>query len=901
MNITWERTPTWRDPRVPFLALLCSYLVIGVLLLGFNRTPQQILVSIVAACLLDMVLHYYYRRELLFPMSAAITGASLGILVNYAHNPWFALIPVFFAIASKYLVTCNGRHVFNPSLFGIVICLLVSDGMISVAPAYQWGNSLAMVLFIVTAALVFFVFRIRRLPLILTFLVCYTAALIVRAWMTRWHLPPETLILGTLASPDFYLFTFFMITDPATSPSSTRGQVLMALAIVVVDFWLHKYQNYSTLFFAGFIYFLGRFVFLHLRNLPQARSGRLRFVMQRLPLLVLLGLLTWQLNQHSIGSQVTETPDFQFSAITAESAGISSDAGDILERVDPRIAHIGKWLLSIGDAVSVADANNDGLPDLFLTYPMKSAQDRAALYLNRGNFRFERVPVPALQALVADPEANGLASGALWFDYDNDGDKDLLVLLSFGYPRLMQNRLQEDGEMSFVDASAELGPPAYITSVTANAIDIDHNGHLDLVLGNAVNPYLPDYETPTRFNIFKLPDPAYPGDRRMFNFMHRSWYDADNGGENLVYLNHGNGFEAHAGAAFGLDGNRWTIDIGTADINGDGWTDLYLANDFGPDALYLNNRAGRFEEVRGALIGSVGRDTYKGMNASLGDIDNNGFADIYVSNVHEKLQAEGSLMWMNDGSIDQRGYQALRDEALRRNVINEKRFGWGAAMGDLDRDGLLDIVQANGMVDDSYDQRFDDCPDYWYWNAKIALTGPEVHGYADTWADLRGYCIFPNEKNRVYLNRGDFFVDVAASTGIDTADNSRGVALVDLDNDGDLDMLVSHQFAPVSIYRNDASDKSWLGLSLQGDAQICNRDAIGSRVEIIDSDGQLLQYREVQASNGFSAQGDSRLLFGLGENRDTITLRIFWCGATSAQLLQLQPGRYHKLIQQEAG
>src|SRR6266704_5417955 len=186
------------------------------------------------------------------------------------------------------------------------------------------------------------------------------------------------------------------------------------------------------------------------------------------------------------------------------------------------------------------------------------------------------------------------------------------------------------------------------------------------------------------------------------------------------------------------------------------------------------------------------------MNASIGDLDNNGFQDIYVSNVHEKLQAEGSLLWMNNGKLDTDGAGALTDEAMSRNALNERRFGWGAAMGDLDRDGRLDIVQANGMVDNSYDPIYPGCPDYWYWNDKIALTHPDVHGYADRWADLRGRCIFPHEKDRVYLNRGRYFVDVAAKGGWDERGTSRAVAIADFDNDGAPDVVVTHQFAEAS-------------------------------------------------------------------------------------------------------
>ncbi len=221
-------------------------------------------------------------------------------------------------------------------------------------------------------------------------------------------------------------------------------------------------------------------------------------------------------------------------------------------------------------------------------------------------------------------------------------------------------------------------------------------------------------------------------------------------------------------------------------------------------------------------------------------------------------------------------------------------------MGDLDRDGRLDIVQANGMVDDSYDKKYGNCPDYWYWNEKIALTGPDVHGYADRWADLRGRCIFPKELNRLYLNQGNYFVDVGQQVGWTKAGNSRGVALVDLDNDGDLDVLITHQFAPLSIYRNEGNANSWLGLQLEGNGKNCNRDALGSKIVVTYPQGRTsaVQIREITASNGLSAQGDRRILFGLAGFQGTVTVKIHWCGNQATQLIRLQPDRYYKISQE---
>jgi len=300
------------------------------------------------------------------------------------------MVPVFFAIASKYLLTVNGRHVFNPSLFGIVLSLWFADGMISASPAYQWGGSLAVAIFIVTAALVLFVFKIQRTTLILSFLVFYFVALAFRAWLTRWHMPPETLFMGALTSPAFYLFAFFMITDPVTSPKGKPGQVMMALAIVVIDLLLHKVQVYSTLFYAGFSYFFLRYIWLILtradivsgRWAPALKSSLYRWTI--LSGVTMAALITYK--AVAIPHKANNISDIEFIEVDSDRAGISSRPSDLLNRVDPRLRHIGKWILSVGDSVAINDVNEDGLMDIFLTNSMKHASDRVALYLNKVHF-----------------------------------------------------------------------------------------------------------------------------------------------------------------------------------------------------------------------------------------------------------------------------------------------------------------------------------------------------------------------------------------------------------------------------------------------------------------------------------------------------------------------------------
>lgn len=1002
----WRGFPALKDPRLPVACILFCYLVLGMTVLGFNRNPMQVAVTVSTAVVLELLFHrLLVGGPPLFPFSALITGMGLSILINYAHGYVLAAVPPLFAIGSKYLITLRGRHVYNPAMFGVVACLLLTNGMISDSPAYQWGGSYAIAAFIVTLALFFFVLRINRMVLILSFLGFYSITLLVRAYLTRWHMPMETWLIGAVTNPTLYLFVFFMITDPQTSPGTRKGQIFVAFAIAAIDFVLHLKESLSTFFYAAFLVTTLRYVWFQGQALmqdwrgqsagakpqpgaapdsnnqtgitiqgnttenssangssnpvpaagwrPALRNlgGKLRFIGRRWLILASTGGLLW-LGAHSMAAMdPVWQADFRLAEIPAQQAGLSSRQGDVLQQVDPRVAHIAKWMLSVGDAVAVADVDNDGLQDIFVTYPLKDARDRAALYKNLGNFRFERIALPEISTLFATPAQNGLPSGAMFFDYDNDGDQDLLLMVGYGQTRLYKNMLVESGKLAFADISAQAGLQDYTISIAANAADYNHDGKLDLILGNVMSPNLLAYEQPVPLNIFKLPQPAFNGDRRMFDFMHRTWHSANNGGGMHLWHNTGSGFAKLPLAQLGLTGeSRWTTAIGFGDLDGDGWPDLYASNDFGPDQLLLNQRNGQFSMVKGKIIGQIGRDTYKGMNVSFLDADNNGFNDIYVSNVHEKLQAEGSLLWMNGGTRggnfgDKSGSvtgssaatadaaSIWQDQAMARNALNERRFGWGAATGDIDLDGKVDILQANGMVDNAYDKLYPGCPDYWYWNDKIALTRPDIHGMADRWADLRGRCIFGNEKNRVYLNRGGHFLDVADQVGWSASGTSRGVALADLDNDGRLDVLVTHQFAPLSIYHNLAGSaqpgasstppaRRWLGLQLQGNGQSCNRDAIGSKVVLhyrpADKQSGPLQtqWREVLNINGFSAQNDRRLVFGLGNaahaanNKsanaaekksantvDLLQVSVYWCGQSRAQEYNLVSDRYHVLRQ----
>ena len=820
---------------------------------------------------------------------------------------------MFFAISSKYIFTFNGKHVFNPSLIGIVLSLLITNEFITAAPAYQWNGIPSMSMLIIMPATLLIMPGINRHWLVISWLLTFTAEIALRSVLLKYYLPPTTLFLGTITSPAFFLFTFFMITDPATSPGTKRGQIIAGISLGILDLLYHLMSSYHTYFYAAATVGCARILYLHYTAI--ARTTLYVYVYTRFiqsgyakKLIIILGtgILCFSAYTLATGGAATITkPGFHFENISAARTGFEFSKGTIIEETDPRVQHMAKWLLAITDGVAVADVNNDGLMDIFFTNPHKSAADRNALFINKGDFAFERLPQDQLSKYAGDYRYYGVAANGMFLDYDNDGDQDLYICYAFGRhgsSLLFENSFMQTGKVEFTNRTGELGLSRFTNAATANFLDFNRDGRLDIIVGNTIALYLPDYDTPTRLDIFSLPQAKYDGDRRMFNFMHESWHMAENGGVNLLFVSEGKGFRLLDAEVTGMPETKWSMAIATADFNQDGFTDLYVANDFGSDDLYYNQGGNRFRRVQGYFFGSIGKDTYKGMNATIADFDRNGWSDVYISNVHHPLQAEGSLLWtFSKGRNDDE--PEIDEQATYLGVLNENRFGWGAAAADFNNDGWIDLAQANGMVDDIWDKQETECPDYWYINEKIARSPPSIHRYIDNWGDIRGKCIYGHEKNRLYINRGNSkrpqFIDVADAVGMSQTGNWRGMAAADFNNDGHMDLVASSLFRNPLVLKNtvtDNAENSWIGFRLVSNRPGCNRDAIGTRMTVTYRDASPdLQHQNIEktAVNGFSAQNDPRIHIGLGKDPVIAGITINWCGTDRVDYEPMATNTYH--------
>jgi enediyne biosynthesis protein E4 len=508
---------------------------------------------------------------------------------------------------------------------------------------------------------------------------------------------------------------------------------------------------------------------------------------------------------------------------------------------DPKIAGIEPHVAALGASVSVTDFDGDGKPDLYFTDTRFGEPN--ALYHNRGDGTFENVAARVGLADLNRP-GEGVSMGAVWGDIDNDGREDVLVY-RYGYPVLFRN---VDGH-HFEDVTAQSGLRRWINSNSAIWVDYDRDGLLDLY----ITAYFRD------FDLWHL---------QTTEIMHNSFEFATNGGKNLLFHNLGGGKFEDVTDKMGVGSTRWTLAAASADFNGDGWPDIYLANDYGPEELYLNDRGRRFILTTAGLES----ESKSGMSVVLGDAFNRGRLDAFVTNISER----GYLFQNNNLRLNEIA-QSGKFRNVAEGAVADAGWAWGGQFGDLNNDGNNELFVANGFISG------DPHKSYWYAMSKIAGANGRFFENAATWpafgnASLSGY-----ERSRVYINRGVAgWIDVAQKVGVNDLYDGRAVALADLWNRGEQDVIVANQNQPAVLYRDyPDTTNHWIAFKLIGTRS--NRSAIGAEVTI--EAGDLRQKRIIDGGSGFASQNDRRLHFGLGAHEWVDRVVIQWPSGTQ-QVLQ---------------
>jgi hypothetical protein len=539
-------------------------------------------------------------------------------------------------------------------------------------------------------------------------------------------------------------------------------------------------------------------------------------------------------------------------AAVAPRAGVAADRPipfvDVTAQSGVDFVHVngstGELLLPevIGSGGALLDYDNDGDLDLFAVQggPLRPGNDALApksrLYRNdtvAGRVRFTDVTE------TSGISVTGYGMGAATGDFNNDGWVDLYVT-AMGPNRLLRN----NGDGTFADVTKPSGTADGRWSTSATFFDYDADGWLDLFVVHYV-----DFGLGMKRGCF-----AADSSR---DYCNPAVYAPVP--DRLFHNNRDGTFADVSSRAGFLRSPARGLGVMAADFNGDGWSDLYVANDGDANQLWINRAGtGAFADeglLTGVAVNRTGQ-AQGSMGIDAGDIDGDGDDDLFVTN----LDNEGNTLYRNVGR------SLFEDRSVETGLFRLGFTGFGARFLDYDNDGWLDLVVANGAVRRSRQQ---------------AQQGDA----------------FPlRQRNQLFRNERGRFADVTGTAGPAFAGLhvGRGIAAGDLDNDGDTDLVVFNNSGPARLLLNDIGHRQhWLGVrALDG-----RRDALQARITVVDGRGRTL-VRRIQADGSYCAAGDSRVLFGLGADQAPRTVRVEWPGGRVEEFRNLAVDRYWVL---EAG
>ncbi len=504
-------------------------------------------------------------------------------------------------------------------------------------------------------------------------------------------------------------------------------------------------------------------------------------------------------------------------------------------------------LESAGNGLALIDYDGDGLLDIYLVTAAELTPDRQrvarrnVLYRNRGGWTFEDV------SARAGVDAAGWGSGVCAGDADDDGHIDLYVT-NWGDNLLFRNR----GDGTFENIAAAAGVAAGGWSTGCAFLDADADGDLDLYVARYVETTWDDLARATRPLLWRNGPRIMVGPAGL------------PGQADLYFENLGNGRFTEASAARGLADTARAYGFGVVatDYDDDGLVDLFVANDSNPNFLYRNTGGGGFESVgllAGVAINGDGR-AQAGMGVDAGDYDGDGRMDLVLT----AFAHDRNTVYRNLGA----GQFEDRSDAAGLAAATFVPMGWGVAFVDADLDGALDLFVANG------------------------------HIFADIDAHPQLGETF-RQKNQLLVNRGGRFVDVSARAGggLQDARVSRGLAAGDLDNDGDVDLVVSNMDdGPTLLENRQQTGHHWAGVRVTGPGP--NRFAIGAKITL--EAGGRTQVREVRSGGSYLSQSDLRAMFGLGQHAGPVSVRVRMPGGRQWRWSGLEADRLHVLELTEA-
>ena len=509
--------------------------------------------------------------------------------------------------------------------------------------------------------------------------------------------------------------------------------------------------------------------------------------------------------------------------------------------------------------VAVGDIDNDGYEDVVMVNHNIKMGNSLKVLKNIGGKFFEDQTQKVLNLSEVSTTA---FSASVLVDLDNDGWPDLYIA------QFMKSHLALKNIKGHFDYKHQIAIDQIIAPTRGiNLVDFNKDGFVDF--------YLTSFSESVYSSLFDNPhavsEAPYP-------------IRSLSGSQNILLLNEYGKKLTKTKDALGLSDGGYTWAVGIADFKNTGYPDFYIANDFGYDRFYKNIDGKKFVDVSQSALGDIRSEN--AMGVEIADIHNNNRLGIYVSNASKPGMPRG---WNHFWQMNDDVKLSFSDMSTDLQ-IDKCGFSWGAKFADLDKDGHLDLFVVNGRSG----QLNEKTQNRWIYRLYEWNIPPELKYLKYIQVPQVNYHFAQGQRNCVFVQRDEKFIDISQSVGVSDEENGRALAVMDLDNDGQEDFLISNLLFDPILYKGTRFNKNqWLGLKLVGIRS--NRDAIGAKVKMITE--QSTQTRLIFPTNGYQNESSRRVIFGVKETDHVKKIQIFWPSGAQQDFYPEELNRYYEITE----